>query len=158
MAKKDLSVLVIAAFVTACGSPQTAQAPAPEPAPSPAPEPARSPASEPARSREPESTPAPAELDGAAVQKVVASAVPAIKQECWQPALDSRSAEAPPSAKLATSIDVQPDGSVGKASVGAEPTGYTGLSKCVEHALLKLRFPSSREPTTVNIPFVFGAE
>ena len=141
---------VVAAFLAACGSPKAAEVPPSAPAPTPAP--TLAPTLVP--------TPAPTStaLDGAAVQKVIAAAAPAIKRECWQPALDSRSSAALPSAKLATSIDIDPDGAVEKASVGAEPAGYRGLSACVERALRKLRFPSSQQPTTVNIPFVFGAE
>jgi len=149
---------VVAAFLAACGSPKAAEVPPSAPAPTPAP--TLAPTLVPTLAPTLAPTPAPTStaLDGAAVQKVIAAAAPAIKRECWQPALDSRSSDALPSAKLATSIDIDPDGAVEKASVGAEPAGYRGLSACVERALRKLRFPSSQQPTTVNIPFVFGAE
>lgn len=97
-------------------------------------------------------------LDSAAVQSTVRRYTSSVKRSCWQPALDTRDANAPTSARVAVTITVAPSGSVQGVSTSGDPRGYRGLANCIARRVRGWQFPASSGQTTVNVPFVFAAQ
>lgn len=97
-------------------------------------------------------------LDSAAVQSTVRRYTSSVKRSCWQPALDTRDADAPTSARVAVTITVAPSGSVQGVSTSGDPRGYRGLANCIARRVRGWQFPASSGQTTVNVPFVFAAQ
>jgi hypothetical protein len=92
------------------------------------------------------------------VQKVVASHTPSVKRSCWQPALDTREADAPTSARIMVGITIAPSGRVQSVTTSGDPRGYRGLASCIASRVRGWQFPASDETTPVNVPFVFAAQ
>jgi hypothetical protein len=97
-------------------------------------------------------------LDSATLQKTVSRYTASVRRSCWQPALDSRSPDAPTMAKVTVKIDIAPSGNVNGVSSNGDPRGYRGLASCIENRVRNWSFPPSSGATTVNIPFVFAAQ
>jgi predicted Zn finger-like uncharacterized protein len=97
-------------------------------------------------------------LDSAAVQSTVRRYTPSVKRSCWQPALDTRDANAPTSARVGVTITVSGSGSVQNVSTTGDPRGYRGLATCIARRVQGWQFPASSGQTTVNVPFVFAAQ
>lgn len=98
------------------------------------------------------------ELDGVAVQRTVRKYSQSVRRSCWQPALDTRSKDAPSSARVNVSITVAASGAVQNVSSSGDPRGYHGLARCIQSKVRSWRFPRSSGTTTVNVPFVFAAQ
>ncbi len=97
-------------------------------------------------------------LDSSSVQRTVSRYTPSVRRSCWQPALNTRSRDAPSTARVSVSIRVAPSGSVQSVSPSGDPRGYRGLSSCIASRVRGWRFPASSGVTTVNVPFVFAAQ
>jgi hypothetical protein len=97
-------------------------------------------------------------LDSAAVQGTVRRYTGSVKRSCWQPALDTRDANAPTAARVAVTITVGGSGAVQNVSTSGDPRGYRGLATCIARRVRGWQFPASTGPTTVNVPFVFAAQ
>jgi hypothetical protein len=97
-------------------------------------------------------------LDSGQIQQTVGKYTGSVKRSCWQPALDSRSKDAPTSARVSVSITVGPSGSVQNVSTSGDPKGYPGLASCIAGRVKGWQFPASNGTTTVNVPFVFAAQ
>jgi len=97
-------------------------------------------------------------LDSATLQKNVSRYTPSVRRSCWQPALDSRTTDAPTVARVSVKIDIAPSGNVSGVSSSGDPRGYRGLANCIESRVRNWTFPPSSGPTTVNVPFVFAAQ
>jgi outer membrane biosynthesis protein TonB len=97
-------------------------------------------------------------LDSAAVQGTVRRYTGSVKRSCWQPALDTRDANAPTSARVSVAITVGATGSVQNVSTSGDPKGYRGLATCIARRVRGWQFPASSGTTTVNVPFVFAAQ
>ncbi len=97
-------------------------------------------------------------LDSATLQKTVSRYTASVRRSCWQPALDSRSPDAPTSARVSVKIDISASGNVSSASSSGDPKGYRGLASCIEGRVRNWTFPPSSGATTVNVPFVFAAQ
>jgi len=98
------------------------------------------------------------QLDGAAIQRVVANFTPSVRRGCWQPALEGRSPDAPSSARVSLAITVAASGNVQNVTTSGDPKGYPGLSRCIQSRVQSWTFPRSSGTTTVNVPFVFAAQ
>jgi TonB family protein len=92
------------------------------------------------------------------VQGTVRRYTSSVKRSCWQPALDTRDADAPTSARVSVTITVAPSGSVQGVSTSGDPRGYRGLASCIARRVQGWQFPASSGQTTVNVPFVFAAQ
>jgi hypothetical protein len=97
-------------------------------------------------------------LDSGTIQKTVSRYTGSVKRSCWQPALDTRSQDAPTSARVNVTITVAASGSVQGVSTSGEPSGYRGLAGCIAARVRGWQFPASSGTTTVNVPFVFAAQ
>jgi hypothetical protein len=98
------------------------------------------------------------QLDSSAIQRTVSNYSAGVRRSCWQPALDTRSKDAPSSARVNVSVTVAPSGTVQNVSTGGDPRGYRGLANCIASKVRGWKFPRSSGTTTVNIPFVFAAQ
>lgn len=97
-------------------------------------------------------------LDSAAVQSTVRRYTSSVKRSCWQPALDTRDANAPTSARVSVTITVSGSGAVQNVTTSGDPRGYRGLATCIARRVQGWQFPASSGQTTVNVPFVFAAQ
>lgn len=97
-------------------------------------------------------------LDSGTIQRTVSRYTGSVKRSCWQPALDTRSQDAPTSARVNVTITVGASGSVQSVSTSGEPNGYRGLAGCIASRVRGWQFPASSGNTTVNVPFVFAAQ
>lgn len=97
-------------------------------------------------------------LESSQIQSTVAQYQASVRRSCWQPALDSRDRSAPSSARVTVTITVAGSGSVQQVSSSGDPTGYSGLARCIEQRVRGWQFPRSSGTTTVNVPFVFAAQ
>lgn len=97
-------------------------------------------------------------LEAAAIQSTVQKNQNAVKRSCWQPALNGRAADAPSTARVTTTIQISPNGSVTSVKHSGDPRGYPGLGGCIVARLKGWTFPKSNGSTTANIPFVFAAQ
>jgi hypothetical protein len=92
------------------------------------------------------------------INGVVQRNMAGVRRRCWQPALDARSASAPKSARVNTSLTIGPSGSVTSSSASGSEQHYPGLSACIGGAIRSWQFPPSDGTTTVNVPFSFNAQ
>jgi hypothetical protein len=97
-------------------------------------------------------------LDSGTIQRTVSRYTGSVKRSCWQPALDTRSRDAPTSARVNVTITVGASGGVQSVSTSGEPAGYRGLASCIAGRVRGWQFPASSGTTTVNVPFVFAAQ
>lgn len=97
-------------------------------------------------------------LDSAAISRTVQTHSPGVKRSCWQPALNSRSPNAPSSARVVVTINVAPSGQVRGVQTSGDPKGYPGLASCISGRVAAWQFPASGGPTTAKVPFVFAAQ
>ncbi len=97
-------------------------------------------------------------LDSATLSRTVSHYTASVRRSCWQPALDTRDANAPTTARVSVSINIAPNGRVQSATTSGDPKGYRGLSACIQNRVKNWEFPASSGPTTVNVPFVFAAQ
>jgi TonB family protein len=97
-------------------------------------------------------------LDSGTIQRTVSRYTGSVKRSCWQPALDTRSRDAPTSARVNVTITVGASGGVQSVSTSGEPSGYRGLASCIAGRVRGWQFPASSGTTTVNVPFVFAAQ
>lgn len=103
-------------------------------------------------------SPAGVGLEASAIQSTVQKNQNAVKRSCWQPALTGRSADAPSSARITTTIQIAPSGVVSSVKHSGDPRGYPGLAACVATRVKGWTFPKSTATTTAEIPFVFAAQ
>jgi predicted Zn finger-like uncharacterized protein len=97
-------------------------------------------------------------LDSDTLNRTVSRYTPSIRRSCWIPALDSRPANAPSSARVSASITVSPTGRVQAVTTSGDPRGYTGLALCIQSRIRVWEFPASSGATQVNVPFVFAVQ
>jgi len=97
------------------------------------------------------------QLDPTQIQSTVSRYTGSVRRACWQPAVDHREPGAPPSAKVNVRITVSPSGSVQSTDSG-DPKGYPGLASCITSRVRGWQFPSARDTTIVNVPFVFAPQ
>src|SRR5262245_31165681 len=83
----------------------------------------------------------------------VAAARTRRKAKCWQPALDSRGADAPTDARVTVSAVIDPSGTVNTVETDEPSRHYPKLSSCVAGVVRSMKFPQATKPTSVNIPF-----
>lgn len=91
------------------------------------------------------------------ISPVIAAVAPRLKAECWQPALDSRSKDAPLSARVVARLDIEPSGRVIAFHTEDEPAAYPELVDCVATIVRSLKFPRAAAATAANVPFLFEA-
>jgi outer membrane biosynthesis protein TonB len=94
-------------------------------------------------------------LDATAIQRTVRKYSPAVRQNCWQRALNARAPGVPSSAKVTATITVDASGKVQSVSAAGAPRGYPGLAHCIEDAVRGWAFPRSSGETVTNVPFMF---
>jgi hypothetical protein len=97
------------------------------------------------------------QLEQADIQRVVSSHVGFVRRQCWEPALASKSASAPPSAKVSVMVTIGSDGSVQSANASGG-NGYPDLASCIAGRVRGWKFPPSSGTSTANIPFVFASQ
>lgn len=97
------------------------------------------------------------QLDQAEIQRVVSSNIGTVKRHCWEPALASRSPNAPMTARVSVVVTIGADGSVQNANASGA-SGYPDLPSCISGRVRNWKFPPSSGTSTVNIPFVFAAQ
>jgi hypothetical protein len=94
-------------------------------------------------------------LEATAIQRTVRKYSPAVRQNCWQRALNARAPGVPSSAKVTATITVDISGKVQSVTASGAPRGYPGLAHCIEEAVRGWTFPRSLGETVTNVPFVF---
>jgi hypothetical protein len=94
-------------------------------------------------------------LDATAIQRTVRKYSPAVRQNCWQRALNARAPGVPSSAKVTATITVDASGKVQSVTAAGAPRGYPGLAHCIEEAVRGWAFPHSMGETVTNVPFMF---
>lgn len=94
-------------------------------------------------------------LDSTAIQRTVRRYSPAVRQNCWQRALNARAPGTPSSAKVTAQITVEASGRVQSVSVSGAPRGYPGLARCIETSVKGWTFPRGAGETITNVPFMF---
>jgi hypothetical protein len=94
-------------------------------------------------------------LDATAIQRTVRRYSPAVRQNCWQRALNTRAPGVPSSAKVTALITVDPAGRVQAVSVSGAPKGYPGLARCIEGSVKGWQFPRAGGETVTSVPFMF---
>lgn len=94
-------------------------------------------------------------LDATAIQRTVRRYSPAVRQNCWQRALNARAPGVPSSAKVTAQITVEPSGRVQSVQVSGAPRGYPGLAGCIESSVRGWAFPRAAGETVTNVPFMF---
>jgi predicted Zn finger-like uncharacterized protein len=97
-------------------------------------------------------------LDPSQVEGAVARYRSSVKRGCWQPALDTKSADAPKTARVSLHVTIAATGKVTQLTSSGDPSGYPGLAKCIEGRVQSWQFPVSGGSTKVNLPFVFAAQ
>ena len=98
------------------------------------------------------------QLSAGEIQGVVAQNQSIVKRKCWQPALESRAANAPSNARVNGSITVGASGNVESASAAGGERDFPGLSSCIAGRMKGWKFPASSGSTPVNVPFVFAGQ
>ncbi|HVW29536.1 MAG TPA: GYF domain-containing protein [Polyangiaceae bacterium] len=98
------------------------------------------------------------QLDGNAIQRVVANFSSSVRRGCWDNALAARAPDAPSTARVAVTISISPSGSVDNVTTSGDPKGYPNLAHCIESKVRGWRFPRSGGSTTAQVPFVFAAQ
>ncbi len=98
------------------------------------------------------------QLSAGEIQGVVAQNQSIVKRKCWQPALESRAANAPSNARVNGSITIGASGSVESASASGGERDFPGLASCIAGRMKGWKFPPSSSSTPVNVPFVFAGQ
>lgn len=98
------------------------------------------------------------QLEPAQLQETVARYRYELQRSCWLPALEAREPRAAASARVATTIRVDPSGGVESVTTEGDPPGYPRLAACVAAQVRDWRFPPAKNPTTASIPFIFAAD
>lgn len=96
-------------------------------------------------------------LEQSDIQRVVSQNVGFVRRQCWEPALASRSPNAPSSAKVTVAITIGADGSVQSANASGG-SGYPDLASCVASRVRGWKFPPSSGTSNANVPFVFATQ
>ena len=91
------------------------------------------------------------------ISSVVAAAASRVKQECWQPALDTRTPQAPTTVRVFARTQIDPSGDVVSVDMQGAPEAYPGLADCVANVVRSLKFERALRTTSANIPFVLAA-
>jgi hypothetical protein len=99
-----------------------------------------------------------AQLTAVQLQDTVARYREELQRNCWQPALEARSTSAPTSARVSTSVTINPNGEVQNVATRGDPLGYPRLAACIAAQVERWRFPAARRATIANIPFVFAGD
>jgi hypothetical protein len=94
-------------------------------------------------------------LDATAIQRTVRRYSPAVRQNCWQRALNARAPGVPSSAKVTALITIESSGRVQSVTVSGAPRGYPGLAGCIEGSVKGWAFPRAGGETVTNVPFMF---
>ncbi len=94
-------------------------------------------------------------LEPTAIQRTVRRYTPAVRQNCWQRALNARAPGVPSSAKVTALITVDAAGRVQSVTVSGAPRGYPGLARCIEGSVKGWTFPRSAGETVTSVPFMF---
>ena len=97
----------------------------------------------------------PIPLSSIELRNVVSQYAPSIKQTCWQPALDSRTPDAPTTARVSVTIQIRPNGDVASVTSSGEAVGYSGLATCIKNRVRTWKFPRASGSSVVNVPFIF---
>ncbi len=98
------------------------------------------------------------QLSQGEIQGVVAQNQSIVKRKCWQPALESRAANAPTNARVNGAITIGASGNVESASASGGERDFPGLSSCIASRMKSWKFPPSGSSTPVNVPFVFAGQ
>ncbi len=98
------------------------------------------------------------QLSAGEIQGVVAQNQAIVKRKCWQPALESRAANAPTNARVNGSITIGAAGNVESATASGGERDFPGLSSCIASRMKGWKFPPSSSSTPVNVPFVFAGQ
>jgi predicted Zn finger-like uncharacterized protein len=98
------------------------------------------------------------QLSAGEIQGVVAQNQSIVKRKCWQPALESRAANAPTNARVNGAITIGASGNVESASASGGERDFPGLSSCIASRMKNWKFPPSSGSTPVNVPFVFAGQ
>jgi len=98
------------------------------------------------------------QLDGNAIQRVVANFSSSVRRGCWDSALASRPPDAPSTARVGVTINIAASGAVDNVTTTGDPKGYPNLAHCIESKVRGWKFPRSNAPTTAQVPFVFAAQ
>jgi hypothetical protein len=98
------------------------------------------------------------QLDGNAIQRVVANFSSSVRRGCWDSALAARPPDAPSTARVGVTINIAASGAVDNVTTTGDPKGYPNLAHCIESKVRAWRFPRSSAPTTAQVPFVFAAQ
>lgn len=98
------------------------------------------------------------QLSSGEIQGVVAQNQAIVKRKCWQPALESRAANAPTNARVNGAITIGASGNVESASASGGERDFPGLSSCIASRMKGWKFPPSSSSTPVNVPFVFAGQ
>jgi len=98
------------------------------------------------------------QLDGNAIQRVVANFSPSVRRGCWDGALQARTPDAPSTARVGVTITINGTGSVDNVTTSGDPKGYPNLAHCIESKVRGWHFPRSSGTTTAQVPFVFAAQ
>jgi hypothetical protein len=98
------------------------------------------------------------QLSAGEIQGVVAQNQSIVKRKCWQPALESRAANAPSNARVNGAITIGASGNVESSSASGSEKDFPGLASCIASRMKGWKFPPSSGPTPVNVPFVFAGQ
>jgi len=100
----------------------------------------------------------PERLDGALLEQTVASHRDEVQRSCFQPAFDARAEAASSSARVGTTLTIEPGGRVRTIATSGDPPGYLHLASCIAEHVRTWRFPAAQRETTASIPFIFAAD
>jgi hypothetical protein len=90
-------------------------------------------------------------LSAGEIQGVVAANHTGIRKRCWQPALDSASADTPGSARVKAHFVIGPSGAVESASASGAEKDFPALSSCIANQIKAWKFPPSSGSTPVDV-------
>jgi predicted Zn finger-like uncharacterized protein len=94
-------------------------------------------------------------LNETAIQRSVRRYSRAVRQSCWDRALEARAPGVPSSARVSAAIWVDASGRVKSVSMSGAPRGYPGLARCIEGAVKGWVFPRADGETHTTVPFMF---
>jgi hypothetical protein len=100
----------------------------------------------------------PEHLDGALLEQTVASHRDEVERWCFQPAFDAKAEDATNSARVGTTLTIDPHGRVRTIATSGDPPGYLHLASCIAEQVKTWRFPAAERETTASIPFIFAAD
>jgi len=93
---------------------------------------------------------------GDTIESVVEKSRPQL-HECWDRAFLTRARDAPSEARVDATIVVSSSGAIDRVTTTGSPKGYPNLAGCIESKIRRWQFPKRPQPTTVDVPFMFGA-